>query len=1548
MSQGRATAEQERIENWLCERVARRLELAPSAIDPERTFDSYGLGSTDAVELSGELEEFLGRELDPTLAYEHPTIRAVARALVEGPELETIASPRHPASREPIAIVGMACRFPGGGETVDEFWRVLAEGRHGARTVPSDRWDADDYLDPDPTAPGKAYTQSGGFVDDIAGFDSELFGLSPAEALRMDPQQRVLLELAWAALEDAGIAAARLRGTRTGVFVGLMESMQYTQLQLEASGSELLNDPFFAMGAAASVAAGRIAYLLDLQGPAISLDTACSSSLVGAHLAVQSLRQGDCDFALVGGASLIAHPQVMVQACKMGMLARDGRVKAFDAEADGFLLGEGSGVVVLERLTDATDNGHPVRALLEGSAINQDGRSNGITAPNRAAQTAVIRAALDDAGVEAHEIDYVETHGSGTRLGDAIEVGALREVFKDRPSALPPVKIGSVKTNIGHLQAAAGIAGLIKTVLMLQHGEVPRTLHLSELNPALKLDGTAISPASAHTPWPPSMRPRRAGVSSFGWSGTNAHAIVQAPPRQPARPEPREPWHVLPLSAASGSALSDVADGVRGCLSSSEAPPLRDVAFTMAAGRAALKTRRALVCRDAADATRQLAEFDPDAARTVTDAPRVAFLFPGSVERGQGSGELLYEHKPVFSRALQRVSEIIAERLGWRTLDLHGAGFEGNGDRASSKVPLLHASRFAVDYAMAELWRHWGVTPCATLGSGVGQYVAACISGVWSIEDAAFLVIEREKLLASRASDPIKRFAELVSSVPRRAPELPFVSSATGTWISGDEATDLSYWTSEMREPSSTANGLDAIATAADVVLEIAPGARATVEREESTGGEKVVTVAAGVDRESLSRGLADLWERGAPIDWDAVFEGRDARRARLPVYPFRHTRYWPDRSLAETGGEHGKRADDRGKRSDLADWCYAPVWRESVERQRRDLPAGPWLVLCDGGAAAEAADVLRNAGRVVTVVSPGEQLEVNPGGDCVVDPQVPGHFLQLLEHLEAADTQPRYVIHAWATGRAPAVPRDATVSDLDAGFASLMFLGQAIARTSPRSEIELLTATTGAMNVLGNEEMAPARAMLASLCQCISAEQPTLCCRYVDLQTDDADRGAAQLLAELRLPTSSEVAAWRGRRRWVRSHDPVRVEPAESPVSRERGVYLITGGLGGLGLALARHLADSVQGRLVLVGRNPLPERDAWEHRLADLDEGDPVAERLRAVLELEDAGAEVLPLAADVSDARALAAAVERAKQRFGAIHGVIHAAGVPGGGLFQRKTRAEADAVLRPKVLGTVNLVEALRDEPLDFIAFYSSAAAVLGGLGESDYAPANAFMDAWAGAADPECSPRVVSIGWGAWTRDSWQQRVLADAPELAERVREYRERLGIADHEGVELLTRILAAPLSTVLVLPQDPETTAAAIAAVATPDVLARAAARRQVFPRPDLRWSYKAPRREIERELARIWSEQLGIDRVGVDDPFFELGGSSLIGLSILARIEAELGTTLPAASLFERPTVGELADLLEGTPADEDDLLTEQSARGERRRELARAARRKHPTA
>ncbi len=657
---------------------------------------------------------------------------------------------------EPVAIVGMACRFPGA-SSPEAYWDLLHNGVDAIREIPPSRWDVDAYYDPDPDAPGKLATRWGGFLDQIDHFDPQMFGIAPREAASMDPQQRLLLEVGWEAIERAGYAPDSLHGSSTGVFVGLCNA-DYGQLLMD--GDDQHFDMYLSTGNAASVASGRLSYVFGFQGPAISVDTACSSSLVALHLAIQSLRDGACRMALAGGVNVILSPKTTMTLSRARMMASDGRCKAFDARADGFVRAEGCGLVVLKRLTDARADGDTILAVIRGSAINQDGRSNGLTAPNGPSQVAVIRAALADAQVAPAELSYVETHGTGTSLGDPIEAQALGAALGVGRPPEQPLIIGSVKTNIGHLESAAGIAGLIKVVLMLQHAEIPPHLHLTRPSPYIAWDELPLALPTNITPWSTANGRRLAGVSSFGFSGTNAHIILEsAPPAlAPAIADIERPLHLLKLAARSAVALRELADRYAHYLAANPCASLADIAYSAAIGRSELNHRCAIIAETPEQAQAALAAY---AANTTHESivsgmlhnqrqPDVVFLFTGHGSHYVNMGRQLYQTQPVFRAALNHCAEVLLPLVDRPLLELL---FDDTGSRALEKMAYSQPALFAIEYALATLWQSWGVRPVAVAGHSAGEYVAAVIAGVFSLEDGLKLIAARGRLMGSLPAD---------------------------------------------------------------------------------------------------------------------------------------------------------------------------------------------------------------------------------------------------------------------------------------------------------------------------------------------------------------------------------------------------------------------------------------------------------------------------------------------------------------------------------------------------------------------------------------------------------------------------------------------------------------------------------------------------------------------------------------------------------------------------------------------------------------------------
>ncbi|MFI5837515.1 SDR family NAD(P)-dependent oxidoreductase [Micromonospora sp. NPDC051300] len=735
----------------------------PEQIEPRRPFKELGFDSLMAVELSNRLSAATGFRLAPHAVFNHPTPELLAahlHARLLGTAATEVADAATIALDEPVAVVAMACRFPGGIGSPEELWRLLDAGGEAIGDLPTDRgWALADLYDPEPGTPGRTYTRAGGFLTGLADFDAAFFGISPREALAMDPQHRLLLETSWEALERAGIDPDTLRGSRTGVFAGT-HGQDYADLIAPGAtsddGETTADEGHLLTGTAASVLSGRVAYALGLQGPAVTVDTACSASLVALHLAAQALRQGDCDLALAGGVSVLSSPAGLTGFSRQRGLAPDGRCKAFAESADGFGMSEGVGVLVVERLSDARRRGHPVLAVVRGSAVNSDGASNGLTAPNGPSQEAVIRAALAAAGLDPSDVDAVEAHGTGTPLGDPIEAEAILATYGRRPDGVPPLLLGSVKSNLGHTQAAAGVAGILKVVLAMRHGRLPRTLHAEQRTSRVDWAAGAVDLLTEARPWPRADRPARAGVSSFGISGTNAHVVVEAAPPEPAvDAEPPAGPAALPwlLSARTPEALAGQARRLRDHLAERPEQSPRDVAWSLATTRAGFDHRAVLVGGPAEVA----AGLDALAAGTpaadlvrgdVTATGKVVFVFPGQGSQWAGMALDLLDEAPVFAERMAACDAALRPWLGHPLRDLlRQAPGTPDAERADVVQPLL----FAVMVSLAELWRSYGVQPAAVVGHSQGEIAAACVAGVLSLPDAARLVALRARALRKLA-----------------------------------------------------------------------------------------------------------------------------------------------------------------------------------------------------------------------------------------------------------------------------------------------------------------------------------------------------------------------------------------------------------------------------------------------------------------------------------------------------------------------------------------------------------------------------------------------------------------------------------------------------------------------------------------------------------------------------------------------------------------------------------------------------------------------------
>ncbi|MFD8499510.1 type I polyketide synthase [Amycolatopsis sp. NPDC059657] len=1416
-------------------------------------------------------------------------VTALRDSMREIQRLRRVNSELTDRHREPVAIVGMACRYPGGVDGPAALWDVVAQGRDVVGGFPTDRgWGA--LFDPDPDVAGRTYTRAGGFLHDAALFDAEFFEISPREAAAMDPQQRLLLEVSWEALEQARIVPTSLRGRDVGVFTGLYAGYYGYQ----AEGTEGLGT-----GMSAGVAAGRVSYSLGLGGPAVTIDTACSSSLVAIHLAIQALRAGECSMALAGAAMVMAEPNIIVDFSRQRGLAPDGRCKAFADAADGTGVSEGAGVLVLERLSDAQRNGHHILAVVRGSAVNQDGASNGLTAPNGPAQQRVIRAALANAGLSADEVDVLEAHGTGTPLGDPIEAQAILATYGQRDEDRPAL-LGSVKSNIGHTQIAAGLAGVIKMVQAMRHGVAPKTLHVERPSSHVDWSSGAVRLLTEHEPWPDRGRPRRAAVSGFGISGTNAHVILEQAPHQETGVAPATRYPVpLVVSGRSESAVLAQADRLAAWLESDTAP-LAAIGRSLFETRVQFGHRAVVIATDREQAARQL--------RTVTgvisgvagdNGPGpIGVLFAGQGTQRPGMGRRLYEAFPDYARAFDAVCQELDRCLAGHVshpvarvvLDDDHAGLLG-------RTVYTQTALFAVEVAVFRLLASWGLVPEMLLGHSVGELVAAHVAGVLSLPDAAKLVAARARLMealppggamaavsaaehevvplltgdvaiaavngpqstvvsgeedavaAVLAALPVRKtrrldvshafhsplmdamlgdFRAVAEQIEYHPPQIPIVSTVTGKTATAEELCDPEYWVRQVRSPVRFFDGVQTMCSAgAGTVVECGP------DGSLSALGRSIAPDAAFIpamrrkddDLECVLAAWARLHVAGVPLHW--VFPDDGSPLAELPTYAFQRRRYWLSSGRTDTA---------------LDDLFYRVVWRRAADPAPATL-TGTWLLVAES-----------------------DQYEVDP-------------------------------VRRWLIGQGAHVVTTADLRDVRqpvAGVVSLLAM-------SGKSPVTVTTAlfsaaiegnldaplwlfTRGAVNVGPTDPLTePEQAQVWGLGRVFGLEHPNLWGGLVDLPEDlDA---AEQRLAGV-LTNNEDQVAIRAEglfhRRLVRAGTGTVLG-----TWRPRGCVLVTGGTSGPGAEVARWLAGHGVAHLVLTSRRG-PVADG--------------ADELKA--ELVRLGAKVSIVACDVADRAALAGLVQ--EHEFTA---VVHAAG---SGPIGSPADSVIDALLDPlaeKIDGAVNLDSLLGDTELDAFVLFSSISGTWGSGGQAGQAAGDAFLDALA-EQRRQRGLAATALAWGPWAEHTPEQppglRPLP--PELGVRAMVHASSgpdtvLAVADVDWTVFTSTVTSArPWPLITELPE----------------------ARRSGEPEPDRAAAVNLPglpENERRRALTDLVRDAVAMTLGHAsgaeleDRPFGQLGFDSITALELSGRLSAVSGVALSPTLVFDHHDVAAVVEHLNG---------------------------------
>lgn len=1316
-----------------------------------------------------------------------------------------------------IAIVGMAARFPGA-SSVDQFWANIRDGVESIRRLRDDELlaagvDGSILRDPD-------YVKACPVLDDVDKFDAAFFGLSGREASVMDPAHRIFLEVAWQAFEHAGYTALPDDGV-VGVFAAagaplyMMENLRTNPDLMRSMGEFLVRHT----GNDMNFLATRVSYEMDLRGPSMNVQTACSSSLVSVHLACQSLARGDCTMALAGGSTVLV-PQAQGYHFKEGeILSPDGHCRPFDAKSAGTVFGSGAGAVILKRLDDALDDGDTIHAVIKGSAINNDGALKvSYLAPGVDGQAAVVVAALADAGVDADSISYIETHGTGTLVGDPIEVEALNAAYRQRTTRRQYCAIGSVKSNIGHLGEAAGAASLIKAIMALKSRQLPPSLGFETPNPAIDFDNSPFFVNSKLQGWS-AEGALRCGVTALGAGGTNCHLILEEAPAALAGDCGRS-HQLIVLSAKTKTALDLACERLADALVNDPAIDLADAAYTLAVGRRAMPHRRAIHAASSADAAKLLREREPKRLiNGIVDdqQPKLVFMFPGGGAQYAGMGRELYEQEDVYRDAINDCLAIIEPALGRdiRALMYPKPDAVDAATRELERPSLTLPALFATEYALARLFMAWGVTPQAMIGHSVGEYAAACMSGVMSLQDAIKLVLMRGRLfevvragsmlsvplsesdlrglmpagldvaaanaatlsvasgpseaiaalrgiLAEREIDstPIHinvaahssmldpvlgQFRDLCRTIRFQRPETPFVSNVTGTWITPEQAMSPEYWVSHLRATVRFADGLATISELGEVaLLEVGPGrtlsmlARAQEKPFRNAFSCIRHPQEAASDLGFALMTLGRLWSVGAEVDWPAFYEGQLRNRIPLPAYPFEGKSFW----VAPGKAMHGSATASVSRHGDLGGWFHTVGYVEApLVSGPRAQDARIWLMLAEDAALGRRLAKAMGPDRIV-LATPGKSFGERLDGTWAFDFDNAEHYAQIIQYMEESVGLPEHVI---------LLTDAAATSGAERKFLAPATLMQVLGQIS--SDVQVSVVTRGATGADGGR-IDPAHALALGPVLVAPREFSHVQARCIDLPVQGVyakanERLTAMLAQELRAETTDTVVALSPSRRWVRRTSALPLPSANAPVTwlRDGGVYLVTGGLGGIGQEVAEHLAQARHVKLALMSREALPPEAEWAGILKDHPRNKAAA-RIARVMKLRELGAQVMIVRADVARRAEVAKALGEVRKAFGPIDGVIHGAGVMDDAPMMTKDADAMKRVLAPKVDGTLAL-DAEITEDLDFFMLFSSIASYLGLPGQIDYTAANAFQDAFARERAMRAKGRTVVINWNAW-------------------------------------------------------------------------------------------------------------------------------------------------------------------------------------------------------
>lgn len=1506
-------------------------------IPTNKNLFELGANSVLIVEACSRINQALQSDILISDMLSHPTIHKLSR-FIEGDVDVPIIRERHVVSVSDIAIVGMSCRLPKA-NNIEEFWSSLCKGIDCLTRFA----DNEDLI------------QVRGILDNVEKFDASFFGFSPVDASITDPAQRVFLECAWEALEHAGVAPSKLPANTISVFAGMADSTYLYE--------NLLKNTWFCQEQSAfqqriatstSMLSTQTSYRLNLTGKSVNVNTACSTGLMVVEQACQDLLLGHSDVALAGASSIILPQEYGYRYQPGSILSPDGYCRPFAENANGTVFSNGVGVVVLKRLEDAIRDNDTIYALIKGRGTNNDGSDKlSFTAPSVQGQMTCIRNALHESKLSPEDISYIEAHGTATALGDVIEINALSSVYREQTNKRNYCALGSVKANIGHTDAASGIVGLIKTALCLYHKQIPPLLHFHAPNPDLSLESSPFYVNTSLQNWQCTGQ-RFAGVSSFGVGGTNVHMvlgeyIVKKPPKD-------EPVHeeLLLLSAKSESALIEQQQQLIDILPKKFLP---HAAYTLQVGREDFSWRSYAVCNGTDIPTQTPVFVDNDINHSIV------FLFSGQGTQYPGMALDLIEKVPRFKKYVKKGMGIAKSYLNVDLLALLRNGSHEQWVRTEYAQPTL----FIIEYALAKLLMSCGIQPNALIGHSLGEYVAACLAGVFSFEDGVSLVCARGLLMShaapgamlalncdkdtclvyqesfqlelalhnannhwvlagtpkkitklakhlkyikqtfqvlkvnhafhSHLMEPLEStFKTMFTNVTLSPPTIPIVSNVTGKWVLEKDVMCVEYWYKHLCHTVRFSEGIECLLhDKKRLFIEIGPGQSLCGFVKSNSRNTTTVTHTLPnhhqrtTDLTQLLTTFGKLWAKGISINLEPLREQQhSSKRIPLPTYPFQRQRYWIDADIESVALSNTPQ-------------LYKPVWTKEpllTTQTKTTLQTYTWIIFKDkAGIGQKFERILNQQGATVIVVESGETYKNFSASHIQINIANAEDYCQLFTYIKPILQQP-IILHCCSYDYTT-VPADITKlnKQLHSSFYSLLHLTKAyLQQVGSNDAMHCAFITRGAENVIGNEVLSSVNATLIGACRMITLEQPSITCRVMDITepTVSTTMDILNICVEKPWSPQSTVFAYRHEYRWSVSYLPIK-ETLDKNQLCNHGIYLITGGLGGIGLAIAETIADQVkQPTLILCSRTCSTQKKE----------------------ELTQQGAIVHWLQADVTNETSVFALFDIIQTKFGKLNGIIHAAGIAGGGLIQLKTQTMTDAVLAPKIHGTYYLAQASKKLPmLDIVVLMSSIAATTGEKGQIDYCSANTFLDSCA-ASNWFNTKRTISIAWNTW-RDVGMS-VTTSRPNEIDL---FARGNDISPKQGQDLFLKALSAKQEHVIVSNHDLYTYTTWLYEGKFKDLTQNKASRDTL----NLRVGYSLPQNATETTLTNIWQTHLHIEKIGRQDDFFELGGDSLKGLALIEKINATLNSKLSIQHLYQASTIALLGELIQTQTSSQQEVET-----------------------